>query len=112
MLRFKDLKKFVEENPNHNSESPVMIQRITETELGRLSSVKVVSSQFLWAVAFNQEMDKEYQRRINGDETSFTLENPQEEKYTTEQLQEFKDTFHECRRLRSDGNIIYINLTS
>ena len=120
-LRMKDLREFVENNKEMNDNAPVIVERVTDdyfqerpwhdgTTIGGWNVLKVEGYQYHSAIFHNESMYKEVDRRKQGLEPEYRLENPLDYIFGEKQLEEMKEQFYQphCITTEPSKEIVYI----
>lgn len=118
-LSMKDLRRFVENNKDIPDSAPCMIERATDyyftsrewhdgQTIEGWDVLKVEGYDYHCGVSHNRSMREEVERIKNGEERTFSLENPEEHIIGEKELEETKEQFYRPFFINTDKEVIYI----
>ena len=114
----KDLRRFVKENDFLTDDSPILVERVTDSYfqerewngnvIGGWDVLKVEGYHYHSSLEWNEKMQEEIERRERGEEPEYEMENPSEFIFGEEKLEEMKEQFYIGEGITTDKEVIYI----
>ena len=114
----KDLRRFVKENDFLTDDSPILVERLTDSYfqerewngnvIGGRDVLKVEGYHYHSSLEWNEKMQEEIERRERGEEPEYEMENPSEFIFGEEKLEEMKEQFYIGEGITTDKEVIYI----
>ena len=114
----KDLRRFVRENEFLTDDSPILVERLTDSYfqerewngnvIGGRDVLKVEGYHYHSSLEWNEKMQEEIERRERGEEPEYEMENPSEFIFGEEKLEEMKEQFYIGEGITTDKEVIYI----
>ena len=117
-LRMKDLREFVENNKGLDDDSPLVIERVTDLyfegrewngkQIDGWDVLKKEGYHYHYSLDWNRKMQEEVDRREQGLEPKYRMNNPLENIFGERELEEMKEQFYQPHCITTDKEVVYI----
>ncbi len=118
-LRMKDLREFVEANKDLDDNAPCLVERVEDLYFSsrELSNGEKTNGwgvllkegyHYHRALSWNKDMYREEEKRKNGEEPEYGIENPLDQILGEKELEAMKEQFYQPHCITTDKEIVYI----